>query len=80
MPRNRQKQQRELKPRLHIFCEGEKTEPNYLNGYIERCFPGTKITVVEKTDKNTPVQLVDAAIALKSASGHSGWGCVLGGL
>lgn len=65
MPRPRGGQQRGLKPRLHIFCEGEKTEPNYLNGYIERCFPGTRLTVVEKTDKNTPVQLIDAAIAAK---------------
>lgn len=75
MPRNRSKQQRILKPRLHIFCEGEKTEPNYLNGYIERCFPGTRLTIVEKTDKNTPVQLVDEAIAAKTRnpSGDEFW-------
>ena len=67
MPRPRSgKQKKVLKPRLHIFCEGAKTEPNYLNGYIELCFPGTKLTVVEKTDKTTPVQLVDEAIAAKS--------------
>ena len=66
MPRSRKgKQEKVLKPRLHIFCEGAKTEPNYLNGYIERCFPGTTLTVVEKTDKTTPVQLVDEAIAAK---------------
>ncbi len=66
MPKSRKGQSRELKPRLHIFCEGEKTEPNYLNGYIERCFPGTTLTKVEKTDKTTPVQLVDEAIAAKN--------------
>jgi len=66
MPKKRTEQQRDLKPRLHIFCEGEKTEPNYLNGYIERCFPGTKLTFVKKTTKNTPVQLVDVAISEKS--------------
>jgi hypothetical protein len=65
MPKKRKRQQRDLKPRLHIFCEGEKTEPNYLNGYIERCFPGTRLTVVEKTDKNTPVQLVEEAVSAK---------------
>ena len=65
MPKKRTEQQRDLKPRLHIFCEGEKTEPNYLNGYIERCFPGTKLTIVEKTDKTTPVQLVEEAVLEK---------------
>lgn len=66
MPKKQKRQQRDLKPRLHIFCEGEKTEPNYLNGYIERCFPGTQLTLVRKTKKNTPVQLVKEAIAEKS--------------
>ena len=66
MPKKRKPQQRELKPRLHIFCEGEETEPNYLNGYIERCFPGTTLTLVRRTEKNTPVQLVDVAIKEKS--------------
>jgi hypothetical protein len=51
-----------LKPRLHIFCEGEKTEPNYLNNYIGKRFPGTKLIVVEKCSKNTPVQLVNVAV------------------
>jgi len=30
MPKKRGGQSRPLKPRLHIFCEGAKTEPNYL--------------------------------------------------
>jgi len=58
-------QTRELKPRLHIFCEGEKTEPNYLKGYVESRFPGTTLSPVKRTDKNTPVQLVEVAIAAK---------------
>ncbi|MFA6172631.1 MAG: RloB family protein [Kiritimatiellales bacterium] len=66
MPKKQKRQQRDLKPRLHIFCEGEKTEPNYLNGYIERCFPGTKLTLVRATKKNTPIPLVEEAIAEKS--------------
>ncbi len=66
MPKSRKGQSRELKPRLRIFCEGEKTEPNYLNGYIERCLRGTTLTKVEKTEKNTPVQLVDEAIKAKN--------------
>ena len=66
MPKSRKgRQQKAFKPRLHIFCEGAKTEPNYLNGYIERCFPGTKLTIVEPTNKNTPVQLVEEAVKAK---------------
>ena len=65
MPRKRTVKARELRPRLHIFCEGEKTEPNYLQGYIEAHFPGTRLTLIRKTKKNTPVQLVEEAIAEK---------------
>jgi hypothetical protein len=55
------------KPRLHIFCEGKKTEPNYLNGYIQHKFPGTKLIIVEASKKNTPVELVEEALQAKSA-------------
>ncbi|MCC5844566.1 MAG: RloB domain-containing protein [Verrucomicrobia bacterium] len=70
MPKTRAKQQYKLKPRLHIFCEGEKTEPNYLTKYIETRFPGTRLSPVRKTDKNTPVQLVEEAIAAKKEKGN----------
>ena len=66
MPKSRAKQQYKVKPRLHIFCEGEKTEPNYLSKYIETRFPGTRLSPVRKTDKTTPVQLVEEAIAAKN--------------
>jgi hypothetical protein len=61
-----------LNPRklLHIYCEGEKTEPNYLNSYIQANFPGNsgrKVIVVEETKKNTPRQLVDVATAAKKS-------------
>ena len=65
MPKKRKRQIQYFKPRLHIFCEGEKTEPNYLNGYLEGHCPGTRLMVVEKTNKNTPVQLVKVAINAK---------------
>ena len=68
MPKRRDKVQKKLKPRLHIFCEGEKTEPNYLTGYIEKMFPGTRLSYVRKTKKNTPVQLVDEAVQEKKRS------------
>jgi hypothetical protein len=60
---------KKLKPVLHIFCEGEKTEPNYINGYVQNRHPTNrllKVIKVEKTKKNTPVQLVQEAIKLKN--------------
>ena len=60
--------QRKLAPVLHIYCEGEKTEPNYFNGYIRRSFPGNRrlsVIKVEKAKKNTPLQLVEEAVAAK---------------
>lgn len=66
MPKKRGFPRKSLRPRLHIFCEGEKTEPNYLTGYIEGKFPGTKLAPVRETSKNTPVQLVEEAIKEKN--------------
>jgi len=68
MPKQRNRSKKALKPRFHIFCEGEKTEPNYLNGYIQRRFPGTTLIKVEKTKKNTPVELVEEALKCKAAA------------
>lgn len=39
MPRKRGDQKRLLKLMLHIFCEEAKTEPNYLNGYLDKYYP-----------------------------------------
>lgn len=72
MPKPRGKKKLALKPVLHIFCEGKKTEPNYLSGYLGARHRGSRLLQVisiEKTDKNTPVQLVEAAINLKNSSG-----------
>lgn len=67
MPKKRK--QDNLKPlkTLRIFCEGEKTEPFYINGYIYSISVGDRKTVIsiEPTRKNTPKQLVDEAIKLK---------------
>ncbi|MCK5806568.1 MAG: RloB domain-containing protein [Lentisphaeria bacterium] len=76
MPKRKKQRLREkLKPVFHIFCEGEKTEPNYLGSYIERKLPGTKLVVVEKTRKNTPVQLVEEATKAqkKAPAGDAFW-------
>ena len=36
MPRHRGRKSRTVQSVFHMFCEGEKTEPNYLNDYVSR--------------------------------------------
>lgn len=65
MPKKRAKPIRQPKPVMHIYCEGKKTEPNYINGYINSKHQGNrrlKIIRIEKTTKNTPIQLVEEAL------------------
>lgn len=64
MPRPKKK----LGKRMHILCEGEKTEPYYLKGYVTAYAP-TKANVISVPDVkyNTPIALVDEAIRLKSS-------------
>jgi hypothetical protein len=70
MPKPRgNKKKKKLKPVLHIFCEGAKTEPHYFNGYLKEHFSNNrllKVIRVEKTNKNTPIQLVEEATRLKT--------------
>lgn len=59
-----------IKPsnKMFIFCEGDKTEPLYLSSYInEYARDKSKIISIPPTRKNTPVQLVDEAIAKKKS-------------
>ncbi len=70
MPKKRN-DPRKLNPVMHIFCEGEKTEPNYLKGYLDEFIPGNrslKVIRIEPTKKNTPMQLVEKAIREKKSS------------
>lgn len=63
MPKKRNKNNKIAKPVFHIYCEGEKTEPIYINGYInEYLSEHRNILIVEENDKTTPVQLVELAI------------------
>lgn len=51
---------------MYIYCEGEKTEPLYLEAYIsERSKRTLSVFKIPKTRKNTPEQLVDEAIKKK---------------
>lgn len=68
MPKPRKSSARKVKSKIYIFCEGEKTEPNYIRAYIDAFHPTcTRLKEAEKpvniqnTRKNTPKQLVDVA-------------------
>ena len=56
------------KKRMHIICEGKKTEPYYLDGYIQ-AFAHDKAKVISIPDVkyNTPVSLVDEAIKMMNS-------------
>lgn len=67
MPKKKNKRNKKVASVFHIFCEGEKTEPYYINDYIKHHHSEHRnIVVVEETNKNTPVQLVDIAIKERS--------------
>ena len=70
MPKLRKVSSRDPKPTIKIFCEGEKTEPTYIHGYIRQvCRGALKARVnVEMTNKNTPVELVEEAVMVKQSN------------
>jgi hypothetical protein len=72
MPKpKKNKKGKSVKSTFRIFCEGKKTEPYYLKGYIDSYHSDNRrLLVIEDTKKNTPVQLVEAAISHR-ASGNS---------
>jgi len=69
MPKPRSKTVRKVPCKMHIYCEGEKTEPNYIQNYINNLDDNAlrKVVIIEHTKKNTPVQLVNTAIELKNS-------------
>jgi len=63
---------RQLKKLMHIICEGEKTEPFYIRGYIDdQAKEKAKVIEVPDVKVNTPVQLVDYAVSLRNSSSTS---------
>jgi len=69
MPKKKFRNKIPLVPAFHIFCEGEKTEPYYIKGYISYFHSEKRnIILVEDTKKNTPVQLVEVAVNHKASS------------
>lgn len=69
MPKARGGAVRTVKPRVFIFCEGKKTEPNYIRAYISHFHPACarlknaeRPVDIRDTVKNTPKQLVEEAV------------------
>lgn len=70
MPKKKNKRDIPVKPTFRIFCEGEKTEPQYLRSLIEDKHPGKRnLLVVEDCKPNTPKEIVQVAVESKRA-GH----------
>lgn len=69
MPRPKKKQKVQLERTFRIFCEGAKTEPYYIKGYLRNFREDNKASIeVMDCNKNTPVQLVEAAIKFKASN------------
>lgn len=67
MPKIRKKRKKDVEPLFHIFCEGENTEPDYINGFKEHYYSEQRrVIIIEDTKKNTPIQLVEEAISAKA--------------
>lgn len=69
MPKQRKQATKRVKPRIFIFCEGAKTEPDYLRAYINTFYPtcarlrhAERPVQIQDTTKNTPKELVEVAI------------------
>lgn len=72
MPKPRPRNDIRVPNRLHIYCEGEKTEPNYIRSYIKDKFGDRlrRVIDVAEAKTNTPIQLVKEAIKAKHSSQH----------
>lgn len=83
MAKPRKKATRQVKAKIYIYCEGEKTEPQYIRAYIQFKHPNcarlkkAEVPVeIKDTSKNTPIQLVNEAIKLvhhKDFDGDEVW-------
>lgn len=57
---------------MYIFCEGEKTEPYYIESFINDKAKGkSKVIKVPREKSSSPEHLVDAAIKKKKSSSTS---------
>ncbi|CAM3806036.1 hypothetical protein CCOS865_01847 [Pseudomonas reidholzensis] len=72
MPKPRPNTNARVPRKMHVYCEGRKTEPNYLQSYINNKSDSRLRTVIriEDSNKNTPVQLVEEAIRDKNSGNN----------
>jgi hypothetical protein len=77
MPKPRKKSERKVKTKIYIFCEGRKTEPNYIRAYIRHFHPACvrlkdaeRPVEIKDTVKNTPKELVEAAVKFSKTAEH----------
>ncbi|WP_368607612.1 RloB family protein [Pseudomonas fulva] len=72
MPKPRLQRNKPVPRKMHVYCEGAKTEPNYIQAYIDSQSDAQLRGVIriEDTTKNTPVQLVEEAIKDKKSGKH----------
>lgn len=79
MPKKRHAIKRDVRTVFHIVCEGEKTEPNYIDSYIKNHCRSplqlnshriklNKVFKISKTGKTDPNSLVNVAIEEKCHS------------
>jgi hypothetical protein len=62
MPKKRPRKVKRVKNKLWIYCEGSKTEVNYLRSYLQDNFSGGRLIQfvdVQNVKENTPVSLVN---------------------
>lgn len=72
MPKPKPNRARPVPRKMHIYCEGEKTEPNYLQGYLDSLTDSALrgVIKIEDTNKNTPRQLVQEAVNSKNSGNY----------
>ncbi|WP_122435108.1 RloB family protein [Pseudomonas viridiflava] len=68
MPKPRSSKVKSVPRKMHIFCEGEKTEPNYIEGYLKSLNDNAlrEVIRIADTEKNTPPELVREAVKAKN--------------
>ena len=65
MPKKLNRQVERIRPVLHIFCEGSKTEPWYYKQYINRFCRVPMRVQIEPTKETAPVRLLKEALKRK---------------
>ena len=69
MAKQRKGQRRKLAKNIFIFCEGAKTEPQYLRGFLrEQTLCGRPVQLVS-SNQTAPLKLVEEAIRHRKKHG-----------